>query len=81
MANSDVKKHIESLKRNPDGAAYKVLLHYLELRIEHCKDLLIKETDMDEVKRIQGRAMEIRDMLSGLTRKPVVNKFDGAYGQ
>ena len=81
MVNGDKKHLMDSMKRNPDGAVYKLLLKYLELRIADLKEKLLTETDMDEVKRIQGRGLEIRDMILALTRKPVVNEFDGAYGQ
>lgn len=81
MANINGKQYLDSLKRNPDGTYYKILLKYAELRIEYLKDELMKERDMDEVKRIQGQALEMTNLLKGLTRKPVVNKFDGAFGQ
>lgn len=81
MANTKQKEYITSMKRNPDGTQYQLLLKYLELRVGLLKDQLLTESDMDEVKRIQGRGLEINDLLKALTRKPVVNEFDGAYGQ
>jgi len=81
LVKTQQQEYITSMKRNPDGAQYKLLLKYLELRIGALKDQLLTESDMDEIKRIQGRGLEINDMLKALTRKPVVNEFDGAYGQ
>jgi hypothetical protein len=81
LAKEDKKQLMDSMKRDTNGAMYQLLLKYLELRIADLKDRLLTETDMDEVKRIQGRGLEIRDMLAGLTRRPVAIEFDGAYNQ
>lgn len=81
MANTKTKSYMDSLKQHPEGTQYQILIKYLELRSAELKDRLVIETDSDEIKRIQGRAREIRDMLKGLTRRPIVNEFDGAYGQ
>lgn len=72
---------LDKLKRNPDNSFYLTLREFCIARQYEIQEEMVKETDMDNVKRLQGRAIELKDMLDSLTRKPVVNKHDGAYGQ
>lgn len=59
------------MRRNTDSQFYTDLIEYLELKLTLQKDTLVSAVDMDEIKRIQGRCLEISDMLKALTRKPV----------
>jgi hypothetical protein len=74
------KGYIDSLKRSTDSQFYFNLTAYIKVRLEEIKTSAIKETDMDNVKRQQGRAAEMEEFLKSLTRRAVVNEHDGAYG-
>jgi hypothetical protein len=55
------------------------LRDYAEARLSEIQNNLLLETDMDNVKRLQGRAGELKDLLAGLDRKPVVEQFTGSF--
>ena len=67
------------MKRNTDNQFFCNLTEYLELRMTLQKDLIVNTTDMDEVKRLQGRCHELSEMLKALTRKPVEQQPTGAF--
>jgi len=71
---------IDSMKRNTDNQFFRNLTEYLELRISSQKDLLVSTLDVDEMKRIQGRILELQELLKGLTRKPLKDQHTGAFG-
>lgn len=73
------KELIAQLKSNPDNKSYLRLVEYCTTRIYEIQGLLVKETDMNEVQRLQGRATELSELLSGLTRKPVAKQHTGAF--
>jgi phosphopantetheine adenylyltransferase len=69
------------MKRNTDSQFFSNLTGYLELRISLQKDSLVSTVDMEEMKRIQGRVLELQEFLKALTRKPVaVQEHTGAFG-
>jgi hypothetical protein len=69
------------MKRNTDSQSFSNLTEYLELRISLQKDSLVSTVDMEEMKRIQGRVLELQEFLKALTRKPVaVQEHTGAFG-
>lgn len=72
---------LDVIRRNPDNHFYLTLKEFVETRIYEIQEQLVKEKDMDEVKRLQGKADELQTILKGLTRKPVVNTYDGGFGQ
>jgi hypothetical protein len=62
------------MKRNTDSQFFSNLTGYLELRISLQKDSLVSTVDMEEMKRIQGRVLELQEFLKALTRKPIEAK-------
>ena len=71
---------IASMKRNTDNQFFRNLVAYLELRITLQKDCLVGSVDMDEIKRIQGRVLELQEFLKNLTRSTTVkDKHTGAF--
>jgi hypothetical protein len=70
---------IKAMKRNTNSQFYSDLTSYLELRIGIQKDSLVSAVDMDEIKRIQGRVLEMQELLKALTRKPVQAQSTGAF--
>ena len=79
LAKKRSRELLVSLQRNPDNQFYMQLRDYINRRSEEIRDLMCNETDMDEVKRLQGRAGELKDLLVGLDRKPVVDQYTGAF--
>lgn len=73
------KELVNLMKSSPDSTSYLRLVDYCNTRIVEIQGLLVKETDMDEVKRLQGRATELFELLSGLVRKPVTNQYTGSF--
>jgi hypothetical protein len=71
---------IDSIRRNPDNNFLINLKKYLELRVSELNSQWPKVTDVEEIKRMQGRSLEIAEFLKALERVPVENKYDGAYG-
>jgi hypothetical protein len=52
----------------------------LEFRLAVIKNQWLKGTDEDEGKRLQGRGLEIQEMITALTRKPVKEQtFTGSF--
>jgi len=71
---------IEAMKRNTDSQSYSNLTEYLELRISLHMTTLVGAEDIAEIKRLQGRVLELQHFLKGLTRKPVaVQQHTGAF--
>lgn len=68
-----------SLKRNPDNQFYLDLVKLLEFRLDVVKKQLVKAVEEGEMKRIQGRALELTELLQGLQRKPVQEQHTGAF--
>jgi hypothetical protein len=71
---------INDMKRNTDSQFFGNLTEYLELRISLQKDSMVSSVDMEEVKRIQGRVLEMQELLKALTRKPVKStQYTGSF--
>jgi hypothetical protein len=67
------------MKRNTDNPFFVTLVKYLELRIALQKDSLVGAVDVDEIRRIQGRVLELQEFLKALQRVPVENKYTGSF--
>jgi hypothetical protein len=65
---------INRLKRNTDNQFFLDLVQLLEFRLSVIKDQLVKCTDEPETKRLQGRGQELQELITDLTRKPLVSK-------
>lgn len=75
----ETKEYMNSLKRVTDGTFYETLKKYFEARIQELDDQWTS-ANADEFKQLQGRKLEVKDMLRQLTSKPVqVEHLDG-YG-
>ena len=70
---------LNSLRRNTDNTFFINLVQLLDLKLGLIKDQLVRCIDDDETKRLQGRAMELSDLLAGLQRKPVKPQHTGAF--
>ena len=79
MAKTKQQELSSAMKRNTDSPFFSNLTEYLELRLTLQKDSLVTAVDIDEVKRIQGRCLELSEMLKALTRKPVQAQSTGAF--
>lgn len=71
MAKQDKKTLMTSLKAHPDNDAFINLTTYLEFRISVIEKQLVKALEDDEIKRLQGRALELTEFLEDLRRRPV----------
>jgi hypothetical protein len=79
LAKTVQKELIDLMKRNTDNQFFMNLTRYLELRITLQKDTLVGTLDMDEVKRIQGRVLELQEFLKALRRRPVEKQHTGSF--
>jgi hypothetical protein len=78
---SNLSEMYTSLKRNPDNKFFLDLIKLLEFKLDTSKTQLVKAVGVDEFQKIQGRALELTELLQGLQRKPVHKQPDGAFGQ
>ncbi len=69
MAN--LQNLYNNIKRNPDNQFFKDLMTLLNFRLDTVKDQWIVSTDDRESTKLQGRAAELKDIISALSRKPV----------
>jgi ppGpp synthetase/RelA/SpoT-type nucleotidyltranferase len=74
------KQLIDNLKSNTENRFYNSLLQYLDLRVEEVKTELVQETDMDNVKRLQGRGKELEEFRTSLVRKKLKPQVTGSFG-
>ena len=82
MVNLDNLKPRDILRQlgsNPVGSSYLKLLDFINKRVREIQGQMVTQTDMDEVKRLQGRAQELTDMLRGMTRKPLEEQKTGGF--
>lgn len=75
------KAYLDDLKRSTDGSFYSSLKNYLEARIgELDQQWATSNGSIDDFRQLQGRKLEMSEMLKQLTSKPVkVQTLDG-YG-
>jgi hypothetical protein len=57
------------------------LVKLLEFKLETVKNQMIDTVDTDELKKLQGRGCEIRDILTALQRRPVEKQHTGSFDQ
>lgn len=69
----------KSLRRNPDNQFFIDLMTLLEFRLDVVKGLLVQANNIGEIQRLQGRALELNDTISALTRKPVAKQHTGSF--
>jgi hypothetical protein len=80
VANTNLQGLYNTLKRNPDSQFFQDLVELLNFRLSVIKDQLLRATDDNELKRLQGRGMELQEMISALTRRPVEKSMStGAF--
>ena len=70
-----------SLRRNTDNSFYLDLIKLLEFKLDIAKSQLVDAVDVDEMKRLQGRAAELKEILVALQRKPIKSQLTGAFDQ
>jgi hypothetical protein len=81
LANTNLTGLYNSLKRNTDNRFYLDLIKLIEFRLETIKNQMIDAVETDELKKLQGRGAELRDMLTSLQRRPVEAQRTGAFDQ
>ena len=80
MVKTKQQNLIDAMKRNTDSSFFSNLTEYLKLRIRLQKDSLVGADDLTEINRIQGRVLEMDELLKALTRKPVeASQHTGAF--
>jgi hypothetical protein len=77
--NKNRKVLLGLLKSHPTGESFINLTNYLEFQIETIKDKLMRVTDEDDIKRLQGRGLELTELLLDLRRIPVAPQATGAF--
>lgn len=80
MDKSDKKLYMDKLKRVTDGTFYITLQKYLEARIEELDSQWAGDTGIDLFRQLQGRKMEVQDILKQLTREPIKLQRLDSYG-
>ena len=81
MPKSVQKELIASMKRNTDNQFFIDLVKFIELRITLNTMMLVTCLDMDEVKRLQGRVLELQEFKRDLARKPIKTQESGGFDQ
>lgn len=67
-----------SLKGSPENQFFLNLISLLESRLEVIKNELVDSDESDTV-ILKGRARELKHLILGLTRKPVVDQYTGSF--
>jgi len=80
LDKSDKKLYMDKLKRVTDGTFYITLQKYLEARIEELDSQWAGDTGIDLFRQLQGRKMEVQDILKQLTREPIKLQRLDSYG-
>lgn len=78
---ADLTTLYNSLRRNTDNSFYLDLVKLLEFKLDTVKNQLIDAVEINDMKRLQGRAAELKEMLTALQRKPIVRQQTGAFDQ
>ena len=63
----------------PTADTYLKLTRFITARLAEIQGQYKMQTDMDEVKRLQGRELELDEMLKGMTRKPLSDQHTGGF--
>jgi hypothetical protein len=71
---------MDKLKRVTDGTFYMTLQKYLEARIEELDAQWTGDTSIDLLRQLQGRKLEVQDILKQLTREPIKLQHLDGYG-
>ena len=80
MVKSDKKNYMNNLKRVTDGTFYVTLQKYLEARIEELDSQWTGDGSIDAFRQLQGRKLEVQDILKQLTREPIKLQTLDSYG-
>lgn len=63
----------------PTADTYLKLERFITARLAEIQGQYKLQTDMDEVKRLQGRELELNDMLKGMTRRTLSDQHTGGF--
>jgi hypothetical protein len=70
---------MDSMKRNTDNQFYRNLVDYLELKLSLAKQQLVGAVGIDDISKLQGRCLELSEMLKDLQRKALEPQFTGSF--
>jgi hypothetical protein len=79
MSKAEHQELMDSMRRNTDNQFFRNLVDYLSLRLRLHKDMLVNAVDVDEIKRLQGRCLELSEMLRALQRPPIQAQSTGSF--
>jgi hypothetical protein len=71
---------MDKLKRVTDGSFYTTLRDYLEARIKELDSQWTGDGSIDSFRQLQGRKLEVEDILKQLTREPIKMQSLDSYG-
>ena len=75
------KAYMDDLKRVSDGTFYVTLRNYLEARIKELDEVWASsDGSMDSFRQLQGRKLEVQEILKQLTSRPVKVQSLDSYG-
>ena len=65
------KAHMDDLKRVTDGTFYVTHRNYLEARKKELDEAWASDGSIDSFRQLQGRKLEVQEILKQLTSRPV----------
>ena len=74
------KAYMYDLKRVADGTFYVTLRNYLEARIKELDEAWAGDGSIDSFRQLQGRKLEVQEILKQLTSRPVKVQSLDSYG-
>jgi len=75
----DKKNYLSNLKRDTQSSYYESLVGYIDIRISDIDSQWAYISDLDDLKRLQGRRLELTDLRKHLVSRPVEVTYDHSY--
>ena len=75
----DKKNYLSNLKRDTQSSYYESLVGYIDIRISDIDSQWAYISDLDDLKRLQGRRLELTDLRKHLISRPVEVTYDHSY--
>ena len=70
---------INTLKSNPNNQSFLNLVAYLEFRLATIQRQWPMAIGIEEISKLQGRALELTEFLAYLRRVPVTKQYSGSF--